>query len=933
MNRKTIQILSIAFLAALIIWGLYTLFYYMGVPYHGIVLMERPVFDELLKICNGNAPICRGFHSFWPILERTFSRMAPIKWYAVVCVGIYALWLGWIAFTTGKMRFRFKMRPWYFVLAFVASLWLIFAVVVNYQHGDTPPRRMVEPLPQVYKNTGEEGLAVLKANFDKLNEKGCLDLEGQYDNGARSYKLKHRCIHMSFFTKAMPLVGFILLLLFEMMVLGKMAMGWMRLKPKKLYLESMLSVSLGACFLIAILWFMAVISLHTKLPLYTAPAGWGLLVAIPLIGFKHARYWIKKFLFTSWQFDRSWKDPVILLSWLLLTYVAFNFLSVIRPFPIGWDDLGSYLNRPRLMVSYGHFIFSMAPFFWEYVTSLGYLLFGYSTALGASVSMMINWSAGLLAVFAIYTFARTYLGEGKGILSALMYYTLPMVGHFSFADMKIDNAVFFMGTLSVLCVFIYLFPPEDENSERSNSLSWLIAAGIFSGFAFAIKFTAVMVFVALGAVMLGVMLHWSSLIGVAFVSVALLLNIGRTSERIFGEGFPVSQDVVKNVSIVIALIIFAIPSWKYRKRFKNAFLASFVFGAAIILSVAPWILHNNILQGNIIPSFEIKAPNYISPYLDPYGTSDLKEPYIVRKLSPELAVDISHPLCKPTGGVEELDRYWGFENGLGHYLTLPWRTVMNLDSTGYYVTTTFVLLLLPLLLLLPYFWMNKGKWLRWFTFGTAFMLVEWMFLANGIPWYGLGTFLGLIVLVEVMVVKAPDKISRSILGVFIGIALLMMFGFRTWQYETQKNLLEYPMGKASADVLTERTVPHYNDVANVVLERAKVFPDRPYLYRMGTFIPYFIPRNLEIIGIQDHQLDLFNCMYQERDGKLLLERLKALGFNSIVFDTNTATIEKDPNGTLHQKVDTFLKWVNDPANGLQVVLSDSGGGIAFILIP
>jgi hypothetical protein len=51
------------------------------------------------------------------------------------------------------------------------------------------------------------------------------------------------------------------------------------------------------------------------------------------------------------------------------------------------------------------------------------------------------------------------LGSGPGLLAALLYYALPMVGHFSFADMKIDNAVFFVGTLAVLAVLHALFPP------------------------------------------------------------------------------------------------------------------------------------------------------------------------------------------------------------------------------------------------------------------------------------------------------------------------------------------------------------------------------------------------------------------------------------------------------------------------------------------
>jgi hypothetical protein len=64
-----------------------------------------------------------------------------------------------------------------------------------------------------------------------------------------------------------------------------------------------------------------------------------------------------------------------------------------------------------------------------------------------------------------------------------------------------------------------------------------------------------------------------------------------------------------------------------------------------------------------------------------------------------------------------------------------------------------------------------------------------------------------------------------------------------------------------------------------------------------------------------------------------VKRLKALGFNSIVFDTNTATIERDEQGSLHKKVNSFVEFVNNPASGLQILVSDEQAGIAFILIP
>jgi len=939
MKKKTIQILSISFFALTLIWGVYTLIYYMGVPYHGMVLMERPVFDALMNSCGPGDYICRGLHSFWHIIENSVKQLGPFYGYTIVSIALFALVVGWISLRTGSMRIRFKMRPWMLVVAFIASLWLVFTFFSLRGTENMPARRIVEPLPQVYKNVGPEGLETLQENLDDLQDRGCLNLIGQFDNSARAYEIKHRCIQTSFVTKVLSLVVLILFFIFELLVLGRAALGWLRLKPKDLFFETILSTGLGACFLIAILWFMAVISLHVPfLALFTKATGWVMLAIIPLAGFKHSKYWIKKFLFHSWEFDRSWRDPVILLSWLLLTYLTFNFLSVVRPFPIGWDDLGSYLNRPRVMVSYGHFIFSMAPFFWEYLTSLGYLLFGYESFFGASAAMMINWSVGLFAVLAIFAFANYFLGRSAGLLSAILYYALPMVGHFSFADMKIDNAVFLMGTLSTFCVFKYLFGRDlgEEEEKDSKSIMWLALAGIFAGFAFAIKFTGVMVIVALGAVIVGAMLHWSALVGAAFLSITLFsrfaLNIERTLERLFGGESPIPPDLIPIIFAIIGIAILGFVSWKFKSKLKKTVVAITIFGACVIFSISPWVMHNNILHERVVPKLALKAPNNVTPYINPYGEDGPKNT-VVRGLGPDLAVDQQHERCSPTGGVEELDRYWGFEKGIGHYLTLPWRTTMNLDSTGYYVTTTPVLLLIPLVLLLPFFWMRKGRWLRWLFVGTVFMLIEWMFLANGIPWYGIGTFLGLIVLIEVLAAKAPDKFGKISVNVFIAVALLMMYSMRMWQYDTQKNLLEYSSGKASAEVMIERTVPHYNDIAKIVIERSKQIPDRPYLYRMGTFIPYFIPRNLEVIGIQDHQLDVFNCLYQERDGKLLVKRLKALGFNSIIFDTNTATIERDPNGTLHQKVNAFLEWANDPENGLQIVISDAGGGVAYMLIP
>jgi hypothetical protein len=96
-----------------------------------------------------------------------------------------------------------------------------------------------------------------------------------------------------------------------------------------------------------------------------------------------------------------------------------------------------------------------------------------------------------------------------------------------------------------------------------------------------------------------------------------------------------------------------------------------------------------------------------------------------------------------------------------------------------------------------------------------------------------------------------------------------------------------------------------------------------------------VPKNLEILRTADHQLDVFSCLNQEQDPAKTLARLKALGFNSIIFDTNTATIERDPNGTLHKKVAAFQTFINTnvKARTLDLVINDPRSGVAYIEIP
>lgn len=927
MMDKFIRYAPPALLALLVLWGGYGLLYYLQVPVHQAVFLSDTDRQAVTMSCNADAVLCRGFASIIPTISHFFTWLGPLSTYVALSAALFIIIAGSVVLWRGERRLRFTLSPLKIALLTLGLLWLLFTALSLESFEDRPFRQIIEPTTQVY-NVGGQALDALRDNFLDLQNRGCLRAEGVAQNGMNVFTLKASCIQGAFFTRVLPQVAFMVLLFLAFLSLGRTLLGLLRVRAPTAVSEAALSAGLGACAYVVLLWALAVGHVLTM------TAGWIVLFVPLLLCYRSLLYWLRVARGHQWTVDVPFWSLKPVLTWLLLSYIVLNFLNVLRPFPIGWDDLGSYLNRPRLMVSYGHFISTMSPFQWEYLTSLGFLLFGYDSTFGAVLSLLINWLAGVLAVLAVFAFTRTFRGRG-GMISALTYYTLPLVGHFSFADMKVDNAVFTMGALSLFALFLGLFPrpAEGEEGQPRRDLSWIALAGVFGAFAFAMKSTAIMVIFGGLAVLLGATLHWSAFLAVVLFAWGLFSRQGVFSladvlRRAGVEDAQISPALVSVPLFIVAGAVLAWALWAHRARAGLLARRVAVFIVALGISAAPWLLHNNLRHGTLL-SFELAAPNMLSTSFDATG----RDPSADRQVPLELRANPDHPFCKATGAKEELDRYWGYSQGWGHYLTLPWRAVMNIDATGYYVTTSPALLLFPLLLLLPLFWRREGRWFRWLTLCTGFIIVEWMFLANGIPWYGIGMFLGLAIGLELLAAEAPGRSGRWIAGLLVGAGIFLSLSQRLWQYDMQKNLFEYPLGKVSAEAMRERTIPHYDDIRDVLDSRRQTMPDRPFVFRVGTFIPYFIPRNPEIIALTDNQLDTFNCWYQERDAELTLQRLQALGFNSVIFDTNTATIERDQNGSLHQKVNAFVEFLNRADLGLQVVVNDPDGGIAYILLP
>jgi hypothetical protein len=1032
MTQRTIVIASFVLFAAVLLWGGYSLIIYLGLPIHQLVYMtpdQVQTWDiacdqQMSGAARNSINFCRGAAVIVPFVQAVLAMASPFLGYTILSLAALGAVLLYSGYKTGRFELKTEWRPAVIIFLFVASVWMIattFSLGTLY-NANTPDgfkitdvsgqkilppfRRFFEPTERVYSGAGPEALEELQNNYQTLLARGCLDDTGvMTQNGAKLFNLSFWCMQGSLFSRAGTQIVLVLFFLFNLLILGRcILVHCLRLKEVPDLALLGFSLGTGALGWVAILWLLTILGQLQSGAVRT------LFIGMPLLLLPHSVWWLKKAWHTRFEVDLSVKNWHIYLTWLLLTYVALNFLNVVRPFPIGWDDLGSYLNRPRLLSSYGSFIPSMSQFQWEYLTSLGFLLFGYDSWTGSAFAMQINWTAGLIAVLTVYTIGRLYFGKKGGVLSAMVYYFLPMTGHFSFADMKIDNASFFTTALAVLAVLLYFFPPEEEGrtEPRHPDLKLLVVAGLLAGFSFAIKPTAVlgilMAFTMITGASLGVFgAAGAVLIGFAVLQQFGALNVVDVSSRA-ELAVSVSKLLFTGITFLIGAAGVGYAAYKNRVRAVPYLTSLGLFAAGIASACLPWMMYNVWYSGHWSTATMLAAQDKTASlvfYLQQEEVDAMKLPpeQKVRALTPELKLDPNHPACKTSARTEELDRYWGFNKGLSHYLTLPWRQVMNLDTFGYYVTFAPALLLFILLLLNPVLWSQKWqkfhiaaagavcvlivhsllslmeagwytsivgwfggfavgrllgylilslfavapftallwrhevRWLGFLFVGTWIFIIQWALVANGIAWYGIGMFLGIAVALEAMARYAPDSPNRWLVNVLIGASILICLANRLWQFDTQKNLFEYPLGKITATALREVTIPDYDDIREYVVTRRETMPDTPYTYRVGTFISYFIPKNREIFPLADHQLNMFSCMNQERNHALTLRRLQKLGFNSIIFDTNTHTIEKDPNGSLHQKVQKFLDFANDPALNLELVVNDPGNGIAYILLP
>lgn len=67
-------------------------------------------------------------------------------------------------------------------------------------------------------------------------------------------------------------------------------------------------------------------------------------------------------------------------AFMMVTFlINVSLINALRPMPIGWDDLGAYMNFPKIMALTGEYIHGAGMYAWQLITGTGFL-FSYTAA-------------------------------------------------------------------------------------------------------------------------------------------------------------------------------------------------------------------------------------------------------------------------------------------------------------------------------------------------------------------------------------------------------------------------------------------------------------------------------------------------------------------------------------------------------------------------
>lgn len=212
----------------------------------------------------------------------------------------------------------------------------------------------------------------------------------------------------------------------------------------------------------------------------------------------------------------------------------------------------------------------------------------------------------------------------------------------------------------------------------------------------------------------------------------------------------------------------------------------------------------------------------------------------------------------------------------------------------------------------------------------AYMLL-WFLLGSGIPWYAFPAF-ALLPVILVYYFEHPEaylgvplaKFSQYFIGVSFGLYFLLNLGlhFSDPNNPGARHLFlktpffQYATHNIGRSETLTRFSPFYRDAAQYLNRDLN-----EKIYRVGTFMQYHIQQNDHRV-LEDNQLGKFeNIMSKLDDPSYFLSVLRDNGFRFVLYDLQSASLDKTPEQSLYKKNIEFLNLLLNP-NEVRMLVTD-----------
>jgi len=232
---------------------------------------------------------------------------------------------------------------------------------------------------------------------------------------------------------------------------------------------------------------------------------WLMLLGLAALRYKFILPFLKDLALKPVSIRMGWQG--LLTTAVLFVFIAINALAAIKNFPVGFDGANLYLNTSKLIGEYRGLPAGGQAFNWSVIMSFGDLLFRKT-----AVSILLAHLSGILCLVAIYRIGRLFMAPENSLLGATIFYTAPYITFHNIVDEKVDLGFLFISLSTLLLLLEFHFRrTKNERPKLDKKIligkKWTLSAGVFvwilagwlTGFAFGIKYTALLNFIALFA--------------------------------------------------------------------------------------------------------------------------------------------------------------------------------------------------------------------------------------------------------------------------------------------------------------------------------------------------------------------------------------------------------------------------------------------------